>query len=300
MKFSSFKYLTGQGIKSIWTNRVMSIASFCVLMVSLLLVGLFVLFMANINRLVGGIEDRNEVIIFVEDETSEEEVAGMGERLKKIPNVSTVTLYSKEEAWEDYKKEMDDAEDIFNYITENPLPDSYKIRVVDITKMAETVTEISRLDNILAIDSPDDFANLLTEVKTTVTFISTTIMIALVVVCMVIISNSTRASVFARRKEINIMKYVGATNAFIRIPFFVEGMLTGAFAGLCAALITWVGYDSLVDVLSQEMTMLNVMGVKDFIQFSDVAFQVFAVYILSGALLSAIGTVFSTRKHLKV
>lgn len=300
MKLSSVKYLVGQGIKNVWTNRVMSFASFCVLMVSLLLVGLSALFMANINRLVGGIENRNEVIIFMNDDSTDEQIQSMGDTLKTMDNISSVSFYSKEQAWEDYKNKMGDAEEIFNYITDNPLPDSYRIRVADISIMTETVTKISRLDNVYEIDSPDDFANLLTEVRSTVAIISTTILVALVVVCMVIISNSTRASVFSRRKEINIMKYVGATNSFIRIPFFVEGMFTGALAGTFAALITWFGYDSLIDVLSQEMTMLNILGVKDFISFSDVAFKVFAAYILSGAFLGALGSVISTRKHLKV
>lgn len=300
MKLSSVKYLVGQGIKNVWTNRVMSFASFCVLMVSLLLVGLSALFMANINRLVGGIENRNEVIIFMNDDSTDEQIQSMGDTLKTMDNISSVSFYSKEQAWEDYKNKMGDAEEIFNYITDNPLPDSYRIRVSDISIMTETVTKISRLDNVYEIDSPDDFANLLTEVRSTVAIISTTILVALVVVCMVIISNSTRASVFSRRKEINIMKYVGATNSFIRIPFFVEGMFTGALAGTFAALITWFGYDSLIDVLSQEMTMLNILGVKDFISFSDVAFKVFAAYILSGAFLGALGSVISTRKHLKV
>lgn len=305
MKISSMKYLLGQGIKNVWTNRIMSFASFCVLLVSLLLVGFFVLFTANINRFIGGIENKNEIIIYLNDNVTDEQIEKMGNDLKSIDNISEVVFFSKEEAFEKMKSQYENADDLFAYFKDSPLPDSYKIRVSDISKMSQTQMKITALDNsdeklIYQIKAPNDFANILIELKSTLTLISTAVVVALVVVCMVIISNATRSSVFARRKEINIMKYVGATNTFIRVPFFIEGMITGALAGGAATLLTWFAYDSFIDVLSKEMTLWNALGIKEFIPFDSVVLEVTLCYVAAGAFLGAIGSVISTRKHLKV
>lgn len=301
MKISSAKYLFGQGIRNIWTNRVMSFASFCIIMVSLLLVGFSVLFTANINRFIGGIAEKNEVIVFLEDNTPDEAVTSMEAELKANENIAEVVFYSKEQAFEEYKAKMENAEAIFESIgDESPLPDAFRLRIKDITKMSVTLAEINRMSNIYKTSDPSDFVDLLTGLKSTVTWVSTAIVTALGIVCIVIISNATRASVFARRKEINIMKYVGATNAFIRIPFFVEGMMTGILAGGAATALTWVGYNKMLEALAEQMTLWKAFGLDEFIPFDTIAGKVILAYCAAGALLGAIGSVFSTRKHLKV
>ncbi len=301
MKISSMKYLFGQGIKSVWTNRIMTFASFCVILVSLLLVGSMMLFTANVNRFISGIESKNEIVVYLNDNVPEETVSQMEGDIKKLDNVAEVVFYSKEQAFEDYKKSMENAEEIFESIgDESPLPDAFKVRVKDISKMTSTIAQINKMQNIYKVSAPNDFADLLIGIKSTVAMISTAVIAALGIVCLVIISNATRASVFARRKEINIMKYVGATNIFIRIPFFVEGMVTGMLAGLAAAGITWFGYEKFIEALSKQMTLWKAFGIDEFIPFASVAVKVFLGYIGAGALLGAIGTVISTRKHLKV
>lgn len=305
MKLSSVKYLLGQGIRNVWTNRVMSFASFCILMVSLLLVGFSILFTANINRFISGIEDKNEILVYIADGTAPEQLTTIEDNLKKIANVSSVVLFSKEEAFEKLKADAeakdDGSADLFAYLGETSfLPDSFKLRVSDISVMSSTVTAIENVEFVDKVNSPKDFATLLTDLKRIITYISTAIVVALVVVSMVIISNATRSSVFARRKEINIMKYVGATNSFIRIPFFVEGMFTGVIAGGVAATITWFAYDALVEALSKEMTLWQAFGITEFIPFNSIIASVFLYYMLAGAVLGAVGSVASTRKHLKV
>lgn len=301
MKISSMKYLFGQGVKNVWTNRIMTFASFCVILVSLLLVGSMMLFTANVNRFISGIESKNEVVVYLNDGVPDETVSQMENDIKKLDNVAEVVFYSKEQAFEDYKKSMENAEEIFESIgDESPLPDAFKIRVKDISKMTSTIAQINKMQNIYKVSAPNDFADLLIGIKSTVGMISTAVVAALGIVCLVIISNATRASVFARRKEINIMKYVGATNMFIRIPFFVEGMVTGMLAGVAAAGLTWFGYEKFIEALSKQMTLWKAFGIDEFIPFDSVAVKVLLGYVGAGALLGAIGTVISTRKHLKV
>ena len=223
MRINSVKYLLKQGTRNIMSNKLMAFASFCVLLVSLLLVGFSLLFYVNINSLVTGIESKNEVIVFLDEDTSDESINSIQKSLKSIGNIESITFYSKEEAFVHLKASMADSALLFDSMgDDNPLVDSFKIKIKDINFTDETVGEIEKLENVLSIRAPFEFVDILIGLKRIISIISVSIIIALVIVSMVIISNTTKASVFSRRKEISIMKYVGATNAFIRIPFFVE------------------------------------------------------------------------------
>ena len=301
MKASSVRYLAGQGLKSIWTNRMMSFASFCIILVSLLMVGLSVLLSINLNRIIGGIEGKSEVIVQIKDDADDDAQAELKEKLEGIPNVNEVEFYSKEKAWENMLEDMTDEEkDFFQYADDNPLPDTFRITVVDIKKMTETTTQIDTFDSVESTKSPTAFADVLISIRRLVTIISGAIVIALIIVCMIIISNTTRASVFARRKEINIMKYVGANNSFIRIPFFVEGMIVGILAAATALLLTMFAYDGVYNILNDDFKLWNILGVKSLYSFKDMLWPVAGAYAVAGALIGAIGTSISIGKHLKV
>lgn len=301
MKASSVRYLAGQGLKSIWTNRMMSFASFCIILVSLLMVGLSVLLSINLNRIIGGIEGKSEVIVQIKDNTDDAAQDELKKKLEDIPNVNEVEFYSKEEAWENMLEGMTDEEkDFFQYADDNPLPDTFRITVVDIKKMTETTTQIDTFDNVESTKSPTAFADVLISIRRLVTIISGAIVIALIIVCMIIISNTTRASVFSRRKEINIMKYVGANNSFIRIPFFVEGMIVGILAAATALLLTMFAYDGVYNILNDDFKLWNILGVKSLYSFKDMLWPVAGAYAVAGALIGAVGTSISIGKHLKV
>lgn len=301
MKLSGVKYLVGQGVENIWKNRMMAFASFCVLLVSLLLVGMSVLFYMNINSMIGGVEDKNEVIVYMDEGTSDEQLANFQTDLEQIDNIAKITFYSKEQAFEDLKKSMSDYEVLFDSLgDDNPLIDGFRLQIQDISTISTTIAEISELDHIYSIRAPMDFVNLLTELRQLVSVIFSVIIAALFVISLVIVSNATKASVFARREEIQIMKYVGATNSFIRIPFFVEGMITGLLAGSIALVITWFGYDSLVELLTGQVDILSVIGMGSIIPFQQIAWKVALAYLGTGTLFGAFGSMISMRKHLNV
>ena len=285
MKASGFKYLIGQGVENIWKNRMMAFASFCVLLVSLLLVGMSVLFYMNLTSMIGGVEDKNEVIIYMDEGTSDQELADFQSELAQIPNISEISFYSKEQAFEDLNS-MSDYEVLFDSLgDDNPLIDSYRIRVEDISQISATITQVEGLDHIDSIRAPMDFVNVLTEVRKIVTVVFGVIIAALVVISVVIVSNATKASVFARREEIQIMKYVGAT---------------GLLAGGVALAVTWFGYDSLVGLLTGQVEFLSVIGMGSIIPFRALAWKVALAYLLSGTLFGAFGSMISMRKHLNV
>lgn len=299
MKLSSFRYLVGQGIDNVWKNRVMAFASFCVLLVSLLLVGISVLFYLNINAIIGGIEDKNEVVIYLLDGTTNQRVAEIGETLSQMDNIASVTFYTKEEAFEDLKDKMSDQAEVFDSLgSDNPLPDAYRIRVADISRMSETLKATQQIPDVEYVRSPDSFVELLTETRRVVTIVASAIIIAMLIVSMVIISNTTRASVYSRRREISIMQSVGATKGFIRFPFFIEGMINGFMAGVFATLITWFAYDSIVNLLRQ-FDVLSTIGLGNVIPYNQISIIVMIAYLVSGAMIGAVGSVLSTGVHLK-
>lgn len=301
MKVSGIKYLVEQGVDNVWKNRMMAFASFCVLLVSLLLVGFSVLTYYNVNSIIGGIESKNEVIVYLDDGTDDPTLEEIGAKLKALPNVSEVSFYSKEEAFESLKSSMAEYEVLFESLgDDNPLVDAYRIKVDKISMITQTITEIEKFDHIYSIRAPYDFVNILMQLRVILTWVMGAIILAMIIVSMVIISNTTKASVFARREEIQIMKYVGATNAFIRLPFFVEGMITGFFAGCGALVITWLVYDSIVGILQEQVDLLSIIGMGSIIQFSDIYLPVSLAYIGGGALIGALGSVICTRKHLNV
>ncbi|MBQ7131879.1 MAG: ABC transporter permease [Oscillospiraceae bacterium] len=302
MKPSSMKYLVTLGVRSIFSHSLMSFASFCVMLVSLLLVGSSILFSININDMVAAIENQNEIIVYLEDDIDDVSIGNVAAELEKIDNIDkkNITFFSKEKALENYRETYAEYVQIFDSLDENPLPDTYRVKVDDIDLITQTVEKINTIDNIYKVSAPFEFANILTETEHIMKIISGMMIFALVIVSMVIISNTTRASAQMRMNEITIMKYVGATNVFINIPFFIEGLLIGAFAGLVSAVITGFIYDGLISAISQEMYVWNILGVTGFIDFDDIRMLVYGAYIIGGALIAALGSVISVRKYVRV
>ncbi len=301
MRFNSFKYLVKQGFKSLWFNRVNSFASFCIVTVSLVMVGVSVLLSLNITEMIGSIESRNEVIVMITEGTPDNNITLLGQQLKENENIFEVNFYSKEDAWIDMQEDMTEEEKaLFQFIDENPLPDAYRVRVTDISELDKTVDEISALASVDLVKAPNDFASVLTTIRNVSVIVFSAVTLALVIVCFVIISNTTRTSVYARRKEINIMRYVGATKAFIEIPFFVEGLVIGLLSSGVAFGLTWFTYVKVYNMLAADFSTWSIFGISGIIPWNSIALYTALAYLACGAILSAIGAVVSTRKHLNV
>ena len=303
MKLSGIRYLADQGVENIWKNKMMAFATFCVLLISLLLVGIAGLFYVNLNSMIKGLGSQNEVAVFMKVGTTDEENAAAEAAIKELPNIDKVTFISKEDGLSRQKESLPNAEKIFDdYIGTDAsfMPDGFSVTVKNTDDIADTTAKISAVANVQSASASPQVAEFLRELRKVVSLIASAIIIALAVVSMIIISNTTKASVFARREEIQIMKYVGATNAFIRMPFFVEGMVTGFFAGAGAYFITWAIYSSAYDMITEQGMLMNTFGVSSLIPFGKIRLIVVLAYLISGALIGALGSVVSTRKHIDV
>jgi cell division transport system permease protein len=270
-------------------------------MVSLLLIGLAVLISLDIGIIIGNIEDKNEVLVFVDEGTDEGRIS---EILLSYSNefVDRVVFRCKEEAWQMARETpiYRDVVELFDAVSENPMPNTFVVTLWDITRINEAAEIFRAIEGVEGIYAPYDFAEILITIRNTFAIIGIAILSALVVVCLVIIYNAARSSVFARRMQISIMKHVGATNAFIRIPFFIEGMFIGILAGVASWGVTRVAYNSVVSVFEQDIMLLQIFGISNVIAFDDIMWLALAANCLAGALLGAIGTVLSMGKHLKV
>ena len=291
MRTSNVTYLVKKGISSIWKNFLMSFASFCILMVSLLLVSCAVLLMMNVNKIMSNIEDTNEITIYLKEDISDKQVEHIKSVLEKNQDITDVKYYSKEQALDDFRDNMAEYSELLDYLDKNPMPETFLVRVKDLSKIRHVVNTVNDIEGVEQTKAPYDFASVLVQIRNTFTLIGGAVLIALVVVSIVIVSNSIRTSVFARRNEISIMRYVGATSGVIKAPFFVEGMFIGILAGAAAWGLTWLIYDSVFALFSADLTVWQMFGFYGLTPFGDIMWYVLAVNCAAGALLGAVGTV---------
>lgn len=300
MKMSNFSYLVKRGVGSVFRNAMMSFASFCVLLVSLFLVSLSTLVAADIGVILSNIEEKNEIEVFVYGDVEEAVLTHIADAIDINTNTDTVVFYSKEEAWEDQKAQRPEVAELFDYLPDNPMPHTFRVTVKDISIISQTADEFSTIEGVEKVVAPYDFASALVDIRSTLTVIGISLLAVMVLTSIIIIYNSIRSSVFARQKELNIMKVVGATNAFVKIPFFIEGMFIGIAAGIGSWLITGVTYNAVIGLFKGNLEIWQIFGLVDVISFDSVTWLVLAANCVLGALLGAAGTVISTAKYLKV
>jgi cell division transport system permease protein len=302
VKISGVNFLVKRGISNIKHNRVMSLASFCVLTVSMLLIGFTFLFLLNLNMMIGDVEAQNEVIVFLSDDLSDTQTEIIGQNISQIPNVSSVIFYSKEQGFEEIRSRIKNSDELFDYIgDDSPLPDSYRVKISDLSEISSALMAINRIDGVYQVQAPTDFIGILTSLRSAFTIIAAAVLAALLIVCIIVVSNTARASVEMRKREITIMKLVGATNEFIRIPFFIEGLTMGLLSGAFSAAVTYISYNAIDNLLTNsDTTLFTALGIGGLISPGSIALPYIAATIGGGALISAIVTGLSTHKYLKV
>ena len=302
MKWSSFKYLARQGLHNMINNRLMSFASVGVLTVCLIITGVAGLFTANMNSLMMYLRSQNEVVVYLDENLDEAGLASVDSALRSISGLKEVTYVSKDEALELMRDSMGDKADLFDVFEgeENPFYANYRVILQDVGQMDEIVPQLESISGVVDVNVPTGLSDLVVNIHKAVTVISVGLVVVLGFVSIVVISNTIRLTVFARRKEINIMKYVGATNGFIRLPFFVEGIAVGLIAGLISSAIVLGGYQLLiiysVDFPAFWGSILNSV----LLGMDQVWWKVLVAFLAFGSLIGSVGTATSIRKYLHV
>lgn len=301
MKWSSFQYLTKQGLHNLRANRLMSLASIGVLTACLLLTGIAGLFSANVNSLVEYLGDQNETVVYLDQGLSDEELASVDQTLRSMPGLAAVTYVSQEEVLETYKGYMSEYADLFNDFEEdNPFHANYRVVLEDLNQLDQMIAQLEQIDGVYSVSAPTQLSSVFLTIQRAVTYAGWALVAVLALVSVVVISNTIRLTVFARRKEINIMKYVGATNGFIRWPFFVEGTSVGLISGLLAAGLVIGAYALVVNRIGAMSGFWGPILGSCLLRVGQVWPVVLGAFLIFGVVIGSIGTATSIRKYLEV
>ena len=296
MNAASLKYLTKEGFRNLWTNRMMSIASVAVLMSCLILIGSATMIFLNIDTLLAKIEEENVVMVYVKDDTTDEELAQMEDDINALDNIGAVEFVAKEDAWAEQLDTMEEAQaEFFTKVSNDiPLPDAYKVTVKDLNHFDKTVNELNKIDNIDIIRQNKDLAQKLVAIRQGISVIAIVIVAVLFAISLFIISNTIKLTVYSRRLEISIMKSVGATNGFVRFPFVVEGMILGILSGAVGLALVWGLYEFAIKQFNDLLESLNLEAIG----FAQYALPMLGAFILIGIVCGVGGSLVTMSKYL--
>ncbi|AET70863.1 cell division protein [Desulfosporosinus orientis DSM 765] len=292
---NSSGYIFRETFNSMRRNPWLSIASVITVMVSLVILGYSVFFLANASNMAKSFESELEIATFVQISATPSEVQALKSKIEELPGVASVTLVTKEQALEDFGKTMGDQQnDLLSDLGgTNPFPDKFTVKATDPQNVAALADSVAALSGVEKVRYGQGFVDQLLKFTQWLRWIGFGVVGAFGVAAIVLISINVKMNVFSRRREIQIMKLVGASNGFIRWPFLIEGLTLGLVGGALAAIIVGIGYSWLTDYVRSTLTFLPVVQ-------NDVLFmQVSGGLLLAGMAMGAIGSGFSLQKFLR-
>ncbi len=299
MKYNTIGYLIAEGFRSVAKQKKMTSASIIIMCATMLIFGLFFVIGQNINYVMKQIESQQGMKVSIKEGTSEDAIEKLGTEIRKIDGVNKVTYNSKEDALATVKGWLGNNQYLLSGWDEsNPFPASYFVTLTDLSKNQEVQEQILKLDGVQEINSKNDTIANLDKAANGIRIVTIVLLILLVIISIFIIAYTIKLTVHARRKEISIMKYVGATNGFIRGPFIVEGIIIGIVSALITLGLVGIIYNvAMTKIL--ESSILKTMTLS-LLSFSDIFTLVLAVYLLLGIGIGILGSTISMKKYLEV
>ncbi|MCM3128251.1 MULTISPECIES: permease-like cell division protein FtsX [unclassified Paenibacillus] len=305
MNFSTFLRHLREGFKSLFRNGWMSIASITSIIVSLLILGVFVLLVVNVNSMADQADDQVEISTFLQLNVDEALRGKLQDEIGAMPEVSKIEFVPKEQGLADFKEELgEDGQELLEGFDEdnNPLPDTLRVEVIDPSTVSFVAEKIEALNEeyqeqpIMKVNYGKDTVETLFKITRLIRTIGVVFVAGLALMSMFLISNTIRVTILARRREISIMKLVGATNSFIRWPFFVEGALIGFIGSIITIAILFIGYNQLLNSIQQDI----IIQMLDLVPLSGIWTWFGGSLLIMGMLVGILGSTLSIRKSLKV
>ena len=290
------KYFIVQGFKGLVSNSLMTLASIGIVIASLVIFGFFLLLGMNLNAVGDQIEEQCQINVYMPNDMDRDHVREIGSKLSELDYVKEPVLYTKEERLQNYKESsyQEQAEVIDTLEMDNPLRDAYILTLTDPTKAETVAAAAAQIEGVEKVVNRQDIIQQILSITNTVQHVSVWLLVILAAIAIFIISNTIKLGMFARRKEINIMKFVGATDWFIRWPFIIEGMLLGAVGALAASAIVMLGYGSVFDTIQEYMGTIQLYTAKDVMDI------VIGTFLAMGMIIGMTGSAMSIRRHLHV
>ena len=252
MKYNVITYFLSEGFKNVFKNKKSTFSCLGVMCGAMLIFGLFYAIGRNVNNMVDNLEAKQSFNVFIEHGTTEEQVQKLGEEINKIEGVNKTSYTSQEEAYNTMREWLGDASSAMDGFDPSAFRASYSVTLTDLSMNDYVQTEIQKLENVNKIVSNNDTIQKLNSIAKWIRITTLAILIVLVAISVFIISNTIKLTVHARRKEISIMKYVGATNSFIRTPFIIEGIIIGLIAGVISILLVGGGYNFIANKITRK------------------------------------------------
>lgn len=300
VKYSIFGYLIGEGFRNFFKNKKSTAASIIIMCATMFIFGIFFLIGENVNYIISQVQSDQAMQIFINPEATAEQEEALKQQITSIQYVNTIEYVSKEDALNDVKSWSADIGNVLGDLTVdgyNPFKASYVITLTDLTKIEEVEAQINGFENVASVQAGNKTVNTLVNIANGIRTATGIVLILLILISIFIIVNTIKLTVHARRKEISIMKYVGATNGFIRWPFMVEGIIIGVVSALITIIILGFSYDVVAEKI---MAGLSSTLPLSLLTFSDMLSMLLTIYIVMGIGIGAIGSAISMRKYLDV
>lgn len=295
MRFSTKQYFIKETYKSIRRNGFMSFASISTVAVSLLVLGMFLMIFLNTNNLAQYLENQVQISVYMQDSATDKELASVKDKLTKMPGVVRVTQVNKQQALERFKKRLGDQEQLLNSLgKENPFPNSFEVQVDNPDRIKVLTPQIGQLPKVETAKFGQEVVEHLFQLTKILRLGGIVLVVFLAMATLFIISNTIRLTVFARRKEVIIMKYVGATDWFIRWPFLLEGMTLGFFGAVVAFVLINSIYAGLLERIHATLAFLPLLPTSPLLLYVDL------FLLAAGTGIGALGSYISLRKFLRV
>ena len=295
MKSNNFGYLLKEGVRGIFLHGFMSFAAVCVTVACLIIIGSFSMLLYNLNIMVAEVEQDAEILVYIDENYTEAEAKSVGSKINMIENVHQATFVSRQQALEEFVAKQGN-EAAFQGIQADVLRDRFIVTLEDNNRMKETVPMIEAVSGVDEVNAPYRVAEAFATVQHILRIVSAAVIILLLVVSLLIISNTVKLAMFDRRDEIAIMKMVGATNAFIRFPFVVEGFLLGMFGAAMAFFLEWGLYNALVSWIGK----VDALNLLQFVPFAELLWPMMGTFGAAGLFLGIFGSFTSIRRFLDV
>lgn len=295
MKISTFGYYAREGVHSIFRHKMMSIASVTTVMASLIIFGIFFITMANVNFMVKNVEASVEVKVYLKDDVTDDQMSEIESQLKETSGVTDVEYESKQQALENFKKQLGEKADLVDGIdAEEVMSKAYIIKMESPKFVDGVVQKLNSFEGIDKIYDARPIMDRLMQITGFVRVLGLCLMGVLLVVSVFLISNTIKLTVMARKREIGIMKYIGATDWFIRWPFVIEGIILGLLGAILSGVVLGYGY-----VVASDTIAANLMIVK-LVDPLDVIPYMLAIFAAVGFVIGSLGSIISMRKFLRV
>ena len=289
-------YYVSEGFHSIFTHGFMSFAAVCMIVACLIIMGSFTLLAVNLDNTLGDLESENEMLVYIDDNLTQDQARALQPILAQVDNVSQLTFVTKEAALADFKAKHGDTTSVLNDLPDEALRDRYRVHVVDIELMKQTKAALEQVEGVGFVNAATEIADGFVMVRNIATGVALVLISILLVISLFIIANTIKLATFYRREEIAIMKMCGATDGFIEWPFVVEGMLLGLTGALLAFFAQWGLYQMVAKFAIQG----NGLSLVNMISYGTMAPTILAVFCGVGAFIGVAGSLFAIRKFLQV